>query len=136
MGTDPLHPVGVGDAENDHALLDCCGLGAAVANALPSIKSHADVVLERDHGAGVSELVERVLAGTVRTRASKHAAKPDVRPLGDPVDVRPEAGGFLEYFPVLIVPVTAERSVQLLASAIDCRLGLATAVLVGALRKG
>jgi hydroxymethylpyrimidine pyrophosphatase-like HAD family hydrolase len=34
---DPAGVVGVGDAENDHALLEMCGIGAAVANALPAL---------------------------------------------------------------------------------------------------
>jgi HAD superfamily hydrolase (TIGR01484 family) len=50
--------VGVGDAENDHALLMACEVGAAVANALPAVKAKADMVLARDHGAGVSDLID------------------------------------------------------------------------------
>ncbi|CAM3769407.1 AAA+ ATPase domain-containing protein [Bordetella sputigena] len=53
--------VGVGDAENDHAFLRDCGCAAAVANALPAIKADADVVLEGDHGAGVGELIRRLI---------------------------------------------------------------------------
>jgi HAD superfamily hydrolase (TIGR01484 family) len=52
--------VGVGDAENDHAFLRACGCSAAVANALPMLKEAADIRLERDHGAGVVELAERI----------------------------------------------------------------------------
>src|SRR5262245_10139512 len=36
--------VGIGDAENDHAFLGYCGVGVAVANALPALKHTADVV--------------------------------------------------------------------------------------------
>lgn len=36
---DPKNVVAVGDAENDHALLDLCGCGAAVANALPMLRA-------------------------------------------------------------------------------------------------
>ena len=75
FGLDPDHTVGVGDAENDHAFLELCGVGAAVANALPALKEHADVVLSRDHGAGVIELVDRLLAGTLHPLPS--VAKPD-----------------------------------------------------------
>lgn len=53
---------GVGDAENDHAFLDLCGISAAVANALPALKQHADIVLAGRHGAGVAELIETILA--------------------------------------------------------------------------
>jgi hypothetical protein len=37
--------VGVGDAENDHAFLQSCGCAAAVSNALPMVKTSADIVL-------------------------------------------------------------------------------------------
>jgi HAD superfamily hydrolase (TIGR01484 family) len=57
----PLNVVAVGDAENDHAFLTACGCSAAVANAIPALKEAADIRLERDHGEGVAELVERLL---------------------------------------------------------------------------
>ena len=57
----PHNAVGVGDAENDHALLVSCECGAAVSNALPALKDKADLVLTRDHGAGVAELIERMV---------------------------------------------------------------------------
>jgi hypothetical protein len=53
--------VGVGDAENDHPFLDACGLGAATANALPSLKAAADLVTEGEEGAGVAWLIDRIL---------------------------------------------------------------------------
>jgi hydroxymethylpyrimidine pyrophosphatase-like HAD family hydrolase len=55
--------VGVGDAENDHAFLRMCGLAAAVDNALPSLKEIAHVVTAGARGAGVAELIARVLSG-------------------------------------------------------------------------
>lgn len=55
--------VGVGDAQNDHAMIESCGLGVAVANALPALKEHADHVTSGDHGAGVAELIDGLLAG-------------------------------------------------------------------------
>jgi hypothetical protein len=36
-------------------------LAAAVANALPTIKDEVDIVLERDHGDGVVELINHLL---------------------------------------------------------------------------
>jgi hydroxymethylpyrimidine pyrophosphatase-like HAD family hydrolase len=54
--------VGVGDAENDHAFLHLCGFSAAVANALPSLKEAADLTLTGARGAGVAELIARLLA--------------------------------------------------------------------------
>jgi hydroxymethylpyrimidine pyrophosphatase-like HAD family hydrolase len=53
--------VGVGDAENDHAFLDMCGVAAAVDNALEAIKERCDLVLAGDHGRGVIELAGRLL---------------------------------------------------------------------------
>jgi hypothetical protein len=96
LGTDPLRVAGVGDAENDHALLELCGVGAAVANALPSLKAHADLVLERDHGAGVAELIDRMIDGSLssvkrRPRSGSPEEQRRVRALGDSVDVHPDA---------------------------------------------
>ena len=54
--------VGVGDAENDQAFLALCGYSVAVANALPGVKQRADYVTRADHGAGVVELIDRLLA--------------------------------------------------------------------------
>src|SRR5690606_10719172 len=53
--------VAVGDAENDHALLRACELGAVVANGLPALKRKADLVLAHERGAGVAELIDGVL---------------------------------------------------------------------------
>jgi hydroxymethylpyrimidine pyrophosphatase-like HAD family hydrolase len=58
----PEHTVGIGDAENDHAFLESCAVAAAVANALPALKERCDLVMQRDHGGGVIELIDRILA--------------------------------------------------------------------------
>lgn len=57
----PLNVVAAGDAENDHAFLAACGCSAAVANAVPSLKQEADIRLSKDHGAGIAELIERII---------------------------------------------------------------------------
>ncbi|MFF5205774.1 HAD family hydrolase [Streptosporangium sp. NPDC000396] len=79
----PAHgTVGVGDAENDQVLLSACACAVAVANALPAVKERCDLVTERDHGAGVAELADRLveddLAGvdTGPVRGSGCAAGP------------------------------------------------------------
>ena len=90
LGIAAEQTVAVGDAENDHALLELCGIGAAVANALPSLKDHADVVLRRDHGAGVAELIEAMLNGTLRATRPRPADTDSSR-LSDHVDVHPNA---------------------------------------------
>lgn len=62
LGLSPHNAVGVGDAENDHAFLKVCECSAAVANALPAVKDTADVVTRSDHGAGVAELIDAMIA--------------------------------------------------------------------------
>jgi HAD superfamily hydrolase (TIGR01484 family) len=66
LGLSGLNVVAVGDAENDHAFLKSCGCAAAVANALPAVKEACDIVLSRDHGAGVAELVDRIIRDDAR----------------------------------------------------------------------
>jgi HAD superfamily hydrolase (TIGR01484 family) len=63
--------VGVGDAENDHALLASCECSAAVANALPSLRDTADISLDADHGAGVQALIRELLENDLAHRASR-----------------------------------------------------------------
>jgi hypothetical protein len=88
---------GVGDAENDHALLQLCGVGAAVANALPSLKEHADLVLDHAHGAGVSQLIARMLDGSLdslprRPRTPSPARQARAQRLADAgADVHPDS---------------------------------------------
>jgi hydroxymethylpyrimidine pyrophosphatase-like HAD family hydrolase len=62
--------VAVGDAENDEDFLSASGLGVAVSNALPSLKSVADIVTAGACGAGVAELVAHLLAGDLDHLAS------------------------------------------------------------------
>jgi HAD superfamily hydrolase (TIGR01484 family) len=66
LALSPHNCVGVGDAENDHTFLALCECAVAVANALPTLKERADLVTEADHGAGVIELVERMLASDLK----------------------------------------------------------------------
>ncbi len=62
--------VAVGDAENDHAMLNACECSAAVDNALPSVKQKVDIVLPSDHGAGVTQLIEEVLSDDLANRTA------------------------------------------------------------------
>jgi hydroxymethylpyrimidine pyrophosphatase-like HAD family hydrolase len=61
--------IGVGDAQNDLAFLTASECGVAVANSLDSVKEAADIVTKGDHGAGVEELIERVLANDLSNLA-------------------------------------------------------------------
>jgi hydroxymethylpyrimidine pyrophosphatase-like HAD family hydrolase len=58
----PRDIAGIGDAENDRAFLDLCGCAVAVADALPSLRDAADYVTAGRDGAGVRELIGRLLA--------------------------------------------------------------------------
>lgn len=66
LGLSAHNVVAVGDAENDHAFMSAAECAVAVANALPVIKDYADWVTEGDHGAGVVELIDRLLASDLR----------------------------------------------------------------------
>lgn len=66
LGLSAHNVAGIGDAENDHAFLRMCECSAAVANALPAVRQRADAVTERDHGAGVIELIEKLIADDLR----------------------------------------------------------------------
>jgi hydroxymethylpyrimidine pyrophosphatase-like HAD family hydrolase len=63
IGLLPQNVVGVGDAENDDSFLAICGYYVAVANAIPTIQKAADLVTDADQGAGVVEVIDRILAG-------------------------------------------------------------------------
>jgi hypothetical protein len=62
LGLSPHNVVGIGDAENDHAFMRLCECGVAVSNALPMVKERADYVTAADHGAGVIELIDMIIA--------------------------------------------------------------------------
>jgi HAD superfamily hydrolase (TIGR01484 family) len=77
MGLSPHNVVGVGDAENDHAFLSLCGCSAATANALDMLKQRADVVLTQGWGAGVTELISKMLDDDL-AQESKHITRHSV----------------------------------------------------------
>jgi HAD superfamily hydrolase (TIGR01484 family) len=81
MHIDPQNVVAIGDAENDHAFLSMCGVGVAVANALPMLKERADFVTEGARGAGVTELIDRILA----TDLAEIPPRSKTSPAGQPV---------------------------------------------------
>jgi HAD superfamily hydrolase (TIGR01484 family) len=62
----PRNAVGVGDGENDHALLGFCECSAAVAGAVATLKRRADLVLSGDDGEGTVELIEALLEDDLR----------------------------------------------------------------------
>jgi hydroxymethylpyrimidine pyrophosphatase-like HAD family hydrolase len=73
----PEDTVAVGDAENDEVLLDLCGFGAAVANALPSLRDRADLVTRNPGGDGALEVIEALLESDLAGPAGR------ARPAGE-----------------------------------------------------
>lgn len=57
----PHNVVGIGDAENDHAFLHSCECAVAVENAIPALKERADFVTAAARGAGVAELIVKLI---------------------------------------------------------------------------
>jgi HAD superfamily hydrolase (TIGR01484 family) len=75
LGIAPHNAVAIGDAENDLPFLRLAGCSVAVANALPSVKETADIVLKQDHGDGVVELANHLVAndlGDFDARLRRH----------------------------------------------------------------
>jgi HAD superfamily hydrolase (TIGR01484 family) len=91
LGLVPQSVVGVGDAENDHALLRVCGFGAAVANAVPALKERAHYVTSGARGEGVVELIDLLVASDLRGLGRAPAASPAAAPESADVDVVPDA---------------------------------------------
>jgi hydroxymethylpyrimidine pyrophosphatase-like HAD family hydrolase len=63
LGISPHNTIAVGDAENDLALLEAAEVGVAVANAVPSVRRHADLLLDAPGGRGVAALLRGPLIG-------------------------------------------------------------------------
>lgn len=91
LGLSPHAVVGVGDAENDHAFLESCECSVAVSNALSALKERADLTTVRDHGAGVTELIERLVANDLDEADAlleRHYIPLGRREDGSPLNVR------------------------------------------------
>ena len=71
LGLSSHNAVGIGDAENDHGFLEICECKAAVQNALPSLKDRADFVADGAQGAGVEQLIEKLLVNDLADLATR-----------------------------------------------------------------
>jgi HAD superfamily hydrolase (TIGR01484 family) len=67
LGLSAHNTVAVGDAENDHALLNVCECRVAVANAIPTLKQRADLVTSDGDGKGVEQLIDKLLFDDLRS---------------------------------------------------------------------
>jgi HAD superfamily hydrolase (TIGR01484 family) len=90
--------VGVGDAENDHAFLATCECSVAVANALDSIKTRVDFITTADRGAGVTEVIDRLIASDLaelNPRLTRHHLVIGQADAGRDVQLAPHEGVLL-----------------------------------------
>ncbi|MBV8051566.1 MAG: HAD-IIB family hydrolase [Acidobacteriaceae bacterium] len=101
LGISPHNVVSVGDAENDLAFLRMSACSVAVANALPSVKEKADVVLDKQRGDGVIELSTRLIKddladfdGKLERETISLGRRPDSSDKGD-IFVNPRHGSIL-----------------------------------------
>ena len=92
LGLSAHNLAAIGDAENDHALLEMAECSAAVANAVPMLKARADLLMSGDHGAGVVELIDRLIdddLGDVTIRRDERLLLLGTRADGSRVQVSP-----------------------------------------------
>jgi hydroxymethylpyrimidine pyrophosphatase-like HAD family hydrolase/energy-coupling factor transporter ATP-binding protein EcfA2 len=92
LGLSPHNCVGVGDAENDHALIRLCECGVAVANALPLVQERADWVTPGRNGDGCAELIDKLVAGDLadlEDRLPRHSILVGTRAEGEEVRLDP-----------------------------------------------
>jgi hypothetical protein len=92
LGMSRHEVVGIGDAENDHSLLEYCECGVAVANAVDSLKEIAAFVTRGANGSGVSELADELVANDLHRmegRLERHLVLVGKRSDGAEVHIPP-----------------------------------------------
>lgn len=78
--------IAMGDAENDHSLLDVSELGVAPANAVDALKAHADITLDLPNGAGVAAFLRAPVVSSVeRVHPTRWRLELGTRPDGTPL---------------------------------------------------
>jgi hydroxymethylpyrimidine pyrophosphatase-like HAD family hydrolase len=88
LGVSGHSTIAVGDAENDHSLVESCELGVAVANAVPALQAHADVVLGERAGWGVIQLLSGpLLRGDLRVQPKRWQVRLGRDPGGSSVTI-------------------------------------------------
>jgi hypothetical protein len=76
LGLSRHSTLAVGDAENDHSLLQAAEVAAAVGDAVESLKETADLVLHAPNGDGVRELLAGpILSGRERVHSRRWEVK-------------------------------------------------------------
>lgn len=96
LGLSLHNVVSVGDAENDLAFLRASEVGVAVGNALDSVKAAADITVEGARGAGVEELIDRLVDGDLADFDDRESRGIEVGKSESGLErVRPYSGGVL-----------------------------------------
>jgi hydroxymethylpyrimidine pyrophosphatase-like HAD family hydrolase len=92
LGMSRHEVVGIGDAENDHSLLEYGECGVAVANAVDSLKEIAAFVTRGANGTGVAELIDELIENDLHRMEGKlerHLVMVGKRPDGPEVRIPP-----------------------------------------------
>jgi len=92
LGLSPHNCVGVGDAENDHALIRLSECGVAVGNALPLVQERADWVTPGRNGDGVVQLIDKLIENDLadlEDRLSRHFIPIGARADGEEIRLDP-----------------------------------------------
>jgi hydroxymethylpyrimidine pyrophosphatase-like HAD family hydrolase len=92
LGLSPHNCVGVGDAENDHALIRRSECGVAVGNALPLVQERADWVTPGRNGEGVVQLIDKLIENDLaelEDRLSRHFIPIGIRADGEEIRLDP-----------------------------------------------
>ncbi|MHB1855055.1 MAG: HAD family hydrolase, partial [Acidimicrobiales bacterium] len=88
LGLSHHNAVGIGDAENDLALLEGCELGVAVADAVGSLRMAADLVIDAPAGEAVIRLLEGdLLGGRTVLHSRRHRLSLGLTDSGEPVEL-------------------------------------------------
>jgi hydroxymethylpyrimidine pyrophosphatase-like HAD family hydrolase len=64
LGVSLRDVLAIGDGENDVAMLRAAGLGVAVADAVPALQAHADLLTRGEASAGVVETIDCLLTAS------------------------------------------------------------------------
>lgn len=87
LGTSIHNTIGIGDAENDHDLLEACELGVAVGWGSPALRAIADEIIEGPGPDAVADYLERISASPRLAvgRGGRHRVPIGVLHNGDPM---------------------------------------------------
>lgn len=71
LGLSAHEVIAVGDSENDCSFLERSECSATVANGIPSIRKLVDIVTKQENGAGLTELIDELIANDLSSMQGK-----------------------------------------------------------------